>query len=140
MNPNRTLIPLVSLAVLLPSAGLILAVSGCADAGYVSGGAVIGADDYDYYPGYEVYYSRRHHYYYYQDGHAWVRRPTPPRTFVPGPSVRMDFHDAPERHHAEVVRRYPHDWRPDRRHDQDRNRDHDHDNDHRDDDDRRRQN
>ncbi|HVZ65824.1 MAG TPA: hypothetical protein VG936_14755 [Lacunisphaera sp.] len=136
MNLKRQLIPLASLAVLLPAAGLILSSAGCADAGYVSGGAVIGADDYDYYPGYEVYYSRRHHDYYYQDGRRWVRRPTPPRVFVPGPSVHMDFHDTPDHHHAEVVRRYPRNWRPDDRgHDHDRDHDRDH---RRDDDDRRR--
>lgn len=26
------------------------------------------------------------------------------------PSVRMDFHDAPERHHNDVIRQYPRTW------------------------------
>ncbi|HVT71639.1 MAG TPA: hypothetical protein VHD61_00770 [Lacunisphaera sp.] len=127
MNLKRRIIPLVSLVVLLPGAGLVVTTAGCAGPGHGAGGVVVDLDDYDYYPGYEVYYSRRHHDYYYQDGHVWVRRPTPPKAFGPGPSVHMDFRDAPEHHHADVVRRYPHNWQPEKRHD-----------DRKDDDDRRR--
>ena len=28
------------------------------------------------------------------------------------PSVRMDFHDSPANHHAEVVKQYPRNWSP----------------------------
>lgn len=73
-------------------------------------------DDYVYYPGYEVYYSSNRHEYRYQDGGSWVTRSTPPHVsadvLFASPSVRVDFHDSPERHHAEVVRSYPKNWRP----------------------------
>ena len=77
----------------------------------------IGApDDYVYYPKYGTYYSPRHHRYYYQEHGAWVLRDTPPGVapdvFLQSPSVKMDFHDAPDKHHADVVRRYPKDWAP----------------------------
>ena len=80
---------------------------------------IIGEDDYDYYPGYEVYYSRTHNYYYYRDGSSWVRRNDPPRNWVRGSSsVHVHFNDEPDRHHAEIVRQYPRNWRaPDRDHD-----------------------
>jgi hypothetical protein len=80
--------------------------------------ATVAQDDYDYYPGYEVYYSRNQHEYVYRDGNSWVRRPQPRGITVEAlfasPSVRVDFHDSPERHHNEVVRNYPRNWkRPD---------------------------
>jgi hypothetical protein len=28
------------------------------------------------------------------------------------PSVKMDFHDSPANHHAEIVRQYPKNWKP----------------------------
>ena len=72
-------------------------------------------DDYDYYPGYETYYSRNRHEYVYRDGNAWVRRPAPkgvtPEVLVGSPSVRVDFHDSPERHHDTVVKSYPKTWK-----------------------------
>ena len=76
-------------------------------------------DDYDYYPGYETYYSRNRHEYVYQDGNAWVRQPAPRGVTVEAlqaaPSVRMDFHDSPEMHHSSVVKSYPKDWvKPDK--------------------------
>jgi hypothetical protein len=106
---------------------LLLALAGCASdsayypgsaIGYDSRGAVAYQDDYDYYPGYEVYYARNRHEYVYRDGNNWVHSATYPRAnaevLLSSPSVRVDFRDSPERHHAEVVRRYPHDWRRDR--------------------------
>jgi hypothetical protein len=73
-------------------------------------------DDYVYYPEYEIYYSSQRHLYGYWESGAWYWRPEPPRVAVnvlyASPSVRLDFHDAPERHHSTVVKRYPHDWRP----------------------------
>ena len=84
--------------------------------------AFVVQDDYDYYPGYEVYYSRNRHEYVYRDGNSWVRRPQPRGITVDllfaAPSVRVDFHDAPERHHDVVIRSYPRNWkRPDNKHD-----------------------
>jgi hypothetical protein len=73
-------------------------------------------DDYVYYPGYQVYYSNHRHQYIYQEGHSWVTRPAPPRVSVDvlltAPSVRLDFHDSPERHHSAVTRQYPRHWAP----------------------------
>lgn len=113
---------------------LMLVFAGCADTstrsgyyysdrpiGYTNRGTVVYDDDYDYYPGYEVYYARNHHEYVYRDGNRWVRSSTFPRAssrvLFSSPSVRLEFRDAPERHHDYVVRRYPHDWRRDRDHD-----------------------
>lgn len=86
---------------------------------------VVIEDDYDYYPGYEVYYSRNRGEYVYRDGGQWVRRSQPSgvslNILLAAPSVRVDFRDSPERHHAEVVRTYPRSWkRSDSQHD-DRN-------------------
>jgi hypothetical protein len=97
---------------------------------YVESGPV--QDDYVYYPGYQVYYSNSRRQYRYQEGHSWVWRPSPPRVsaevLFAAPSVRVDFHDAPERHHATVVRQYPKNWAPpgakhDRREGRDEGRD-----------------
>jgi len=77
---------------------------------------VVVQDDYVYYPGYEVYYSSSRRQYTYRDGRSWVSRPAPPRVSVDvlfaSPSVRLDFHDAPEIHHATVVQTYPKNWTP----------------------------
>ena len=77
---------------------------------------VVLQDDYVYYPAYEVYYSSRRHDYRYRDGNAWVTRAAPPRVSVDvlfaSPSVRLDFHDAPERHHDATIRSYPKNWSP----------------------------
>lgn len=71
-------------------------------------------DDYDYYPGYETYYSRNRREYVYREGNAWVRRPEPRGVSVAvlfaSPAVRVDFRDSPERHHDAVVRSYPRNW------------------------------
>jgi hypothetical protein len=73
-------------------------------------------DDYVYYPNYGVYYSTSRHEYAYRDGRAWVSRPAPRgvsvNVLLASPSVRMNFHDSPANHHAEVVRQYPKNWRP----------------------------
>jgi hypothetical protein len=79
-------------------------------------------DDYDYFPGYETYYSRNRHEYVYYDGNAWVRRPEPrgvsADALLAAPSVRMEFCDSPEQHHSSVIRSYPKDWkRADKAHD-----------------------
>lgn len=77
---------------------------------------VVVQDDYIYYPDYQVYYSGSRHQYIYMDGRAWVSRSAPPRVsadvLFSSPSVRLDFHDSPSRHHAEIVRQYPQHWAP----------------------------
>lgn len=76
--------------------------------------AIMVQDDYVYYPGYQVYYSSHRRHYVYLEGRSWVTRPAPPRVSVDvlfaSPSVRLDFHDSPARHHATVVRQYPQHW------------------------------
>ncbi|MDI1319734.1 MAG: hypothetical protein PSW75_06000 [bacterium] len=75
---------------------------------------VVYEDDYDYYPAYEVYYSRSRHEYVYRDGNSWVRRSEPSgisiSVLLSTPSVRMDFRDSPEQHHSAVIRSYPRNW------------------------------
>lgn len=82
---------------------------------YVETG-VAAQDDYVYYPDYQVYYSSYRHQYVYRDGRSWVSRPAPPRVRVnvllASPSVRLDFHDSPANHHAQIVRQYPKHWTP----------------------------
>ena len=77
---------------------------------------VVVQDDYVYYPDYQVYYSSHRHQYAYLEGGAWVSRPAPRgvsvNVLLASPSVRMNFHDAPANHHAEIVRQYPKNWRP----------------------------
>lgn len=85
--------------------------------------AVVFQDDYDYYPGYEVYYSRSRREYVYLDGGSWVRRSEPRgvslSVLLAAPSVRMDFRDSPEQHHGTVVRSYPKNWQQaDKQHDE----------------------
>lgn len=93
-------------------------------------------DDYVYYPQYETYYSSSRHQYGYREGNAWVWRPAPPHVGVNvllgSPSVHMDFHDSPEKHHEATARSYPRNWKqPDRDHgDHDDHRDDRKDGDH----------
>ena len=116
----------------LPSAGVVgcallaVTLTGCLtegsyhSQGYRSGpqvqASVAFEDDYDYYPGYETYYSRTRHEFVYRDGRTWVRRPQPQGISVDllfaAPSVRMAFRDSPERHHRQVTRTYPRRWSP----------------------------
>lgn len=79
--------------------------------------SVVYEDDYDYYPGHEIYYARNRREFIYRDGDRWVRTTSPhvsSRVLLSSPSVRVEFRDSPERHHHEVIRRYPRDWRYDR--------------------------
>jgi hypothetical protein len=73
-------------------------------------------EDYVYYPRYQVYYSNQRRQYLYRDGRSWIYRPAPPRVSVnalfASPSVRLDFHDHPSKHHATVARQYPKHWAP----------------------------
>jgi hypothetical protein len=77
---------------------------------------IIVEEDYIYYPNYECYYSASRHQYAYRDGRNWVSRPAPRGVSVgvlfASPSVRMNFHDSPARHHEEIVRQYPRNWSP----------------------------
>lgn len=126
MNLTSTSLPLRT-AGLLTGTALLVALTGCVTEGpgrpVVHRGppsvvvqATLGyEDDYDYYPGYEVYYSRNRREYVYRDGGQWVRR-TEPRgvslsVLLAAPSVRVDFRDSPERHHDAVIRSYPRTWR-----------------------------
>jgi len=76
-------------------------------------------DDYVYYPGYNMYYSSRRHQYAYLEGRDWVSRPDPRGVSVDAlrtsPSVRMEFHDSPANHHAEMVKKYPKTWTQERK-------------------------
>jgi hypothetical protein len=73
-------------------------------------------DDCVYYPNYSIYYnSSLHQYVYLQDG-AWVStsapRGVPVAVLLASPSVSMDFHDSPEKHHAEMEHKCPKNWAP----------------------------
>jgi len=78
---------------------------------YVAPPVVVAQDDYVYYPDYEIYYSSSRHQYAYMEGGAWVSRPAPRGVSVDvlraSRSVRMNFHDSPANHHAEVAKQYP---------------------------------
>jgi hypothetical protein len=97
---------------------------------------VVVEDDYVYYPGYDVYYNSSRHQYAYLEGGAWVSRPEPRGVSIDvllaSPSVRMDFHDSPARHHAEMIKRYPKNWVPSGSHQgqKERRKDDDHGEDH----------
>jgi hypothetical protein len=83
---------------------------------YAEPGVVVVQDDYVYYPDYECYYSVSRHQYAYRDGRNWVSRPMPRgvsvNVLMASPTVKMNFHDSPSQHHAEVVKQYPKNWRP----------------------------
>jgi hypothetical protein len=108
-------------AFLIAGTLFLAALTGCAVEGRGRGGmaqvqtTAAYQDDYDYYPGYETYYSRNRHEYVYRDGNAWVRRPAPQgvttEVILASPSIRVDFHDSPEQHHSNVVKSYPKTWK-----------------------------
>jgi len=103
-------------ALLAPLTGCVGHVDG-PRAGHDAGPSVVFVqDDYVYYPNYECYYSVSRHEYAYREGRNWVARPAPRgvsvNVLLASPSVRMDFHDSPARHHAEVARQYPKNWKP----------------------------
>jgi len=78
--------------------------------------AVVTQDDYVYYPNYAIYYNSYRHQYAYLNGDAWVMAAAPVGVSVDvllaSPSVHMDFHDSPARHHAEMMQKYPQNWKP----------------------------
>jgi hypothetical protein len=77
---------------------------------------VVVQDNYVYYPSYGVYYNSSRHEYAYLDAGAWVSRSAPQgvtvEVLLASPSVKMDFHDSPERHHAKMLQQYPKNWAP----------------------------
>ena len=77
---------------------------------------VVVQDDYVYYPDYAIYYNSSRHQYAYLEGDAWVLAPAPQgvtvEVLLASPSVHMDFHDSPEKHHAEMLKQYPKNWAP----------------------------
>ncbi len=109
----------VGLGLCIALMGMLIGCVGYVDgprAGYYAEpGVVVVQDDYVYYPNYECYYSVNRHQYAYREGNAWVSRPAPRGVSVnvlqASPSVRMNFHDAPARHHADVVKQYPKNWK-----------------------------
>jgi len=117
MNP-KAYFPTPTAAILLLALAAGINLTGCSttSSGYYGRGnavTVVEPDDYIYYPGYELYYSNRRHYYLYRDRDRWISAQRPPRYWNRNaPYVRMEFHDSPERHHAEIVRSYPRNWRP----------------------------
>jgi hypothetical protein len=115
-------------------AALLGALTGCV--GYVDGpragyyaepSVVVVQDDYVYYPSYGVYYNSGRHQYAYLNNGAWVTTPAPygvtADVLLASPSVNMDWHDSPEKHHAEMLKQYPKNWKSSgERHDQDGDR------------------
>jgi hypothetical protein len=69
-----------------------------------------------YYPNYEVYYDPGTSVYWYNNDGRWNSGPTPfgvsVDTLHASPSARMNFHDSPETHHAQVTQQFPHGWQP----------------------------
>lgn len=113
---SKTLRAIGPIAIILGAGALTLFPSCAGTSGGVyasSGPAPVWDEDYVYYPGYETYYSRNHNFYYYRDHDRWVRNANPPRQWANNaPSVHVDFRDAPDRHHADVVKHYPRNWHP----------------------------
>ncbi|HVU34439.1 MAG TPA: hypothetical protein VHE61_13470 [Opitutaceae bacterium] len=147
--PTHNINSRLLITCLLVGAGLAL--GGCdatTGGGYVATGggyatgpdyAPLGYDNYVYYPGSGAYYNNTRREWTYEDHDRWVTRSTAPQGWVSSaPSVQMEWHDSPEHHNAEVIRRYPRNWVPakhqDRDHDHDR-KDRDRDDRHHDDDD-----
>jgi hypothetical protein len=72
-------------------------------------------DEYIYYPAYGIYYNSGRHQYAYLNNGAWTTAATPygvtADVLLTSPSVRMDWHDSPEKHHADMMQRYPKNWK-----------------------------
>src|SRR5450756_1668487 len=73
-----------------------------------------------YYPTYGVYFNSHRHQYYFLRGDVWVTQAAPEgvsvEVLLASPSVNMEFHDSPGRHHAEMLQRYPRNWKRDDAH------------------------
>jgi hypothetical protein len=121
---NKTPFFKTSTAGFVVCAGLVGALTGCVvhedwPSARVDGplpATVVVQNDYVYYPNYGVYYNQSRSQYAYQENGAWVSRPSPRGVSVDmlraSPSVKMNFHDPPENHHATVVQQYPKTWKP----------------------------
>ena len=115
-------------AALVVGAVLLMAVAGCADTpawgGWSSHPSVAQLQkgrgiqpNWVYYPAYEVYHSANYEQYVFREHDFWVTRPelVAPLTLEKlraSPSVAVSFQDAPARHHTEVSRIFPRNWRP----------------------------
>jgi hypothetical protein len=90
---------------------------------YVAAPVVVGSVGIEggliYYPDYEVYFDPGARVFWYNRGGVWVTGARPEgiavNVLLASPHVRMNFRDSPANHHGEVLRRYPHGWRPDDR-------------------------
>jgi hypothetical protein len=73
-------------------------------------------DYYVYYPAYGIYYNSGRRQYAYLEKGAWVAVAAPQgvtvEVLMASPSVKMDWHDSPGNHHADMLKRYPKDWKP----------------------------
>jgi len=77
----------------------------------VAAPAVVIVDDFIFYPDYAIYYNSGRHQYAYLEGGAWVFAAAPVGVtidvLVASPSIHMDWHDSPAKHHAEMLQKYP---------------------------------
>ena len=77
---------------------------------------VVTPDNYLFYPNYGVYYNTSRNQYNFLKDNAWVSQPNPYgvsiKTLQASPSVKMDFHDSPSKHHKAMIAKYPHNWAP----------------------------
>lgn len=84
---------------------------------HIDAGQPVIQDNYVYYPGYAMYFNTSRNQYVYLNNGAWVWSSTPygvtSEVLRASPSVRMDWHDLPAKHHADMVKRYPKDWKSD---------------------------
>ena len=109
----------IGVALLGTMTGCVGYVDGPRAGGYVSPPVVetqvVVQDDYVYYPTYGIYFNSGRQQYAYLENGAWVLAPAPQGVSVEvlraSPSVDMDWHDSPEKHHAEMLQRYPKDWK-----------------------------
>jgi hypothetical protein len=78
--------------------------------------AVVIVDDFIYYPDYAIYYNSSRHQYAYLEGGTWIFAAAPVGVTVDvllaSPSVHMDWHDSPAKHHAEMLEKYPGNRKP----------------------------
>jgi hypothetical protein len=71
---------------------------------------------YIYFSNYQIYHNPARSEYVFWDGKTWVTSPQPPEELSAellrdSPAVALELRDHPAKTHAEVVRRYPRDWR-----------------------------
>jgi len=80
---------------------------------------VVVESDLVYYPDYEIYFDPVAHVYWHSERGVWISGPAPIGVSVDvllgSASVHTGFRGSPELHHADVIRRYPHGWRPEGR-------------------------